>query len=99
MAYNTGEIYSVIIKVIEDTVGDRLSQVPLGLNGVDGTVPAIFKMRALNQDGKLYGKLPFVVVTSGRRDRQNSALNYRYYDESDNEVLVTTYDHLFSIAV
>lgn len=99
MAYNTGEIYTVIIKVINDAVGSRLSRVPLGIAGANGTAPAIFKMRALNQDGKVYGKLPFIVVASGRRDRQNSSVNYRYYDDLGNEVLTTTFDHLFSIAV
>jgi hypothetical protein len=99
MAYVTGEIYKVIIDVIEDAVGGRLSRMPLGVNGSGGTAPAIFKVRALNQNGKIYGSLPFVVITSGRRDRRDSAVSQRYYDTLNNEVLLTTYEHVFTIGV
>lgn len=97
MPYNTNDLYNPLVRVVRLAIGDRLHQYP---NGAGGTKAAVFKIKAAGQDeGKLHGILPYCVISSNSRDRQGASVNSRTWDDNDDQVLTTIWDHNLSILI
>lgn len=93
---DVGEIYKRAKDCVALAVGSKLSQLPLGPGGINGTAPAIWSSPELRHPG---GKRPYVVVDIPTRTKNGSWSTDRYYNAAGDLITPIAYDYLISFGV